>query len=182
MADPAQSPILGPSTRFTNGSITMKPNTKKKTARRVDLSHGGLRQGAGRRPRADAEEWGRMHCILKLKTIQALRDGAGAKNFGEFLQWHLDRHPLPTHEVYQCLLHHKPIVTGTGKRRVVGLGPAKTSADSLLYPRLPRREKAPMPAEPVSKLSLSEQLAAALKERRERQSKRDDGNGEVGQG
>lgn len=150
----------------------MKSNIKKKTARRVESSHGGFRPGAGRKPNLERQaEWGRVNCILKLKTIQALRDGAGAKNFGEFLQWHLERHPLPTHEVYQNILANRPIIEKIRGRKmqVIYTG---TSPTSLTDPRMPRRKA----QKPAASLSLAEELKARLEKR---YGKGNDGNGEA---
>jgi hypothetical protein len=75
---------------------------KKKQSRR-----GGARPNSGR-PRKDPNIWGQVTCVLRRDTIQKLKDGCGgaSKHFGQFLQDHLDEHPLPSRELY---LHKQEI-------------------------------------------------------------------------
>jgi len=64
-------------------------------------NRGGARANAGR-PKKDEAIWGKINCVLRKDTIQALRAGCGGKHkhFGEFLQDHLDEYPLPDRETY----------------------------------------------------------------------------------
>jgi hypothetical protein len=74
--------------------------------------------------------WGKVTCVLRLDTIAQLKAGVGsnAKNpqFGQFLQRHLDRYPLPTYEQDQALLKKTPIIMTVKRRRtpvLVSAGP-----------------------------------------------------------
>jgi hypothetical protein len=60
-----------------------------------DCKHSG-----GRPPKLDKAAWGQITCVLKNETIEALREGANSKHFGDFLQDHLDRYPPPTRHQY----------------------------------------------------------------------------------
>lgn len=85
------------------------PTTKK--SRKSD--HGGARRHSGRPPKIDKEKFGQITCVLRQDTIDRLREGADSRRFGEFLQDHLDRYPLPTRENYLALLRrgvpiHRP--------------------------------------------------------------------------
>jgi hypothetical protein len=64
-------------------------------------TRGGARPNSGR-PRKDPNIWGQITCVLRRDTIQKLKDGCGgaSKHFGQFLQDHLDRYPLPSRETY----------------------------------------------------------------------------------
>lgn len=72
----------------------------------------------GRPPKLDKEQWGQITCVLKHETIEKLRNGAGSKHFGEFLQWHLDRYPPPTRDEYLYLTEHKEVWRTIKRRRV----------------------------------------------------------------
>jgi len=62
---------------------------------------GGARPNSGR-PRKDTDIWGQITCVLRKDTIQKLKEGSGGKmkHFGLFLQYVLDRHPMPEREAY----------------------------------------------------------------------------------
>jgi hypothetical protein len=75
---------------------------------------GGPRPNSGR-PEKDKTLWGQITCVLRKDTIQRLKEGCGGKmkHFGQFLQDHLDRHPLPDRQTYMewkaiRLLNGKP--------------------------------------------------------------------------
>jgi hypothetical protein len=65
---------------------------------------GGARSNAGRPVKKDKTLWGKVTCVLRLDTIAKLKAGVGRKSanpqFGEYLQYCLDRHPLPSHEQF----------------------------------------------------------------------------------
>lgn len=82
---------------------------------------GGWRPGSGRPAKTDKEKWGQITCVLKRATIEQLRAGAASKHFGEFLQFHLDNHPLPSREVYLALVERRPIFREFKKRKVAVL-------------------------------------------------------------
>jgi hypothetical protein len=79
-------------------------------ARRALKRHGGARPGSGRPAKPDPENWIQVTCVLRKDTVQKLREGAGGKQkfFGSFLQFHLDRFPLPTHEEYEAMRQNQP--------------------------------------------------------------------------
>jgi hypothetical protein len=145
----------------------MKSSLKKKTAKPAAGSHGGYRPGAGRKGPPDPENWGPVTCMLRKQTIQALRDGAGTKAFGSFLQWHLDRHPLPPNDVYQRLINNEPIIERVRGRKTQVLYAGSTTQAT-------RRRK----IEPRAKQSISELLKARL----EAKYGAHDGNGKDRQG
>jgi hypothetical protein len=69
--------------------------------KRKTPTHGGARAHAGRPPRLDRENWGRVTCILRKDTINQLREASdNGRFFGEILQFHLDRFPLPSRAQY----------------------------------------------------------------------------------
>jgi hypothetical protein len=75
--------------------------------RKTTPTHGGARTHAGRPPKLDRENWGRVTCILRKDTIDRLREGSdNGRFFGEFLQFHLDRFPLPTRTQYLSIRRH----------------------------------------------------------------------------
>jgi hypothetical protein len=75
--------------------------------KRKTPTHGGARARAGRPPKQDRENWGRVTCILRKDTIDQLREASdNGRFFGEFLQFHLDRFPLPTRAQYHSLRRH----------------------------------------------------------------------------
>lgn len=92
--------------------------------------HGGPRPGSGRPAKTDKADWGQITCVLKKETIQALKLGAASKHFGDFLQAHLDRYPLPSREEYLAILNRVdlvikkrrlPVIIATGVRRHRGV-------------------------------------------------------------
>jgi hypothetical protein len=54
----------------------------------------------GRPEKLDKQLYGQITCVLRKETIQQLKAGAKSRFIGEYLQSHLDRYPLPTHEQY----------------------------------------------------------------------------------
>jgi hypothetical protein len=58
------------------------------------------RHPGGRPEKIDKDLYGKINCVLRLDTIAQLKSGAGSRFVGEYLQAHLDRYPLPTHEQY----------------------------------------------------------------------------------
>jgi AraC-like DNA-binding protein len=70
-------------------------------------THGGARTHAGRPPKQDRVNWGRVTCILRKDTIDRLREASdNGRFFGELLQFHLDRFPLPNRAQYLSLRRH----------------------------------------------------------------------------
>lgn len=107
---------------------------------------GGARPNSGRRPR-DPKVWGQITCILRRETIEQLRQGCGGaqKHFGPFLQDHLDRHPLPSREMYQYWkkmkeLQSKPKTTSQWDKEVRALRRAEREQRRAERERL-RHEK-----------------------------------------
>ncbi len=72
--------------------------TKPKTLHRA--GRGGKRPGSGRPAKVDKDKWVEANVRLRRDTVQRLREGAGSKLFGKFLQEHLDRNPPPSREEY----------------------------------------------------------------------------------
>jgi hypothetical protein len=68
--------------------------------RKAKSKRGGARPNSGRPPKADKDQWVEANVRLRRDTVERLREGAGSKLFGKFLQEHLDRHPVPSHEEY----------------------------------------------------------------------------------
>jgi hypothetical protein len=58
------------------------------------------RHPGGRPEKMDKDLYGTITCVLRKDTIEQLRAGSKSRFIGEYLQAHLDRHPLPTHEQY----------------------------------------------------------------------------------
>lgn len=73
-------------------------------------SHGGARERAGRPPKEDPENWVTISCVLRKDTVEILRDHGRRRLFGPFLQWVLDRHPLPSDAEYRAALLNKPLM------------------------------------------------------------------------
>jgi hypothetical protein len=82
----------------------MKNNHKPKP-------RGGKREGSGRPPKPDKRRkignksilqpgWAQLTVTLRQDTVDKLRAGAGSLFVGDFLQFHLDRNPLPTNDEY----------------------------------------------------------------------------------
>lgn len=72
----------------------------------------------GRPPKLNKEQYGQVTCVLRLDTIERLKEGAGSKHFGEFLQEHLDRCPPPTREQYLSLSTGIPYYTTIKRKKV----------------------------------------------------------------
>ena len=64
---------------------------------------GGARSGSGRPRKLDKDKWGQITCVLRHDTIARLKAGAESRFFGDFLQHHLDRYPLPTRAQYLAI-------------------------------------------------------------------------------
>ncbi len=92
----------------------------------METKHKRARPNAGRKPKPHKEDWGQITCVLRLDTIRALKEGAGSNRFGEFLQAHLDRYPLPTRLEYMAVREHPPRVfityTSSAKRADQNVG------------------------------------------------------------
>lgn len=109
--------------------------TKKKTHHR-----GGARSNSGRPAKVDKALWGKVTCVLRLDTIAKLKAGVGSKaanpQFGEYLQFALDQHRLPTREQYLAYKEGLPFVyLGSRHQRVQVInskGPGPTLKRRLL--------------------------------------------------
>jgi hypothetical protein len=130
MANPVLSQTRAPCGYFTHDFMP----------KRTSKAHGGARAKAGRPPKLDKDIYGQITCILRHDTIAQLREGADSRFFGEFLQQHLDRFPLPTREQY--------LLTRDGRK------PFGRSS----YPKLPK----PQPWMDDPQLSYRERLGIAL--------------------
>lgn len=109
----------------------MKPKKPKKKIELDGAGHGGAREGAGRH-KTDTVQ---VTCMLRRDTIDELRR-AGGRRWGEYLQKHLDAHPIdPNAELRSNLRLLSWIFTGddTGKTK-----PGKPVANS----RGQRRQRA----------------------------------------
>lgn len=85
--------------KHSEDQTALSMNTKRK---RMIKGRGGARKGAGRpTAKLDPENWTQVTCFLRKTTLAALREGAGSRYFGDFLQDHLDRFRLPTREEYK---------------------------------------------------------------------------------
>lgn len=102
---------------------------------------GGPRPGSGRPFKLDKAKWGQITCILKKETIAQLKAGADSKHFGDFLQFHLDRHPLPTREQYEALIKNEPLMIEIRRRKtpvIISAGSGGTQSRRVRQSR-PRR-------------------------------------------
>jgi hypothetical protein len=79
--------------------------------------HGGPRQNSGRPRKEDQDNYTQITCVLRNDTVAKLRAGGG-KFFGSFLQSHLDRFQLPTHEDYVAMKDGKQVFTLIKRRRI----------------------------------------------------------------
>ena len=77
----------------------------------METKHKRARPNAGRKPKPHKEDWGQITCVLRLDTIRALKEGAGSNRFGEFLQAHLDRYPLPSRLEYLAVREQTRVFT-----------------------------------------------------------------------
>jgi hypothetical protein len=73
----------------------------------------------GRPPKLDKNQYGQITCVLRLDTIELLREGANSKHFGEFLQDHLDRYPPPSREQYMSIAQNVPYYTRVKRNKKV---------------------------------------------------------------
>jgi hypothetical protein len=81
-------------------------------------AHGGARPNAGRKPKDDADNYTQVTCVLRNDTLEKLREGANSKFFGAYLQCHLDRFPLPSHEEYLAIRDNVPLYKLIKRRKV----------------------------------------------------------------
>lgn len=124
----------------------MEPIIKKK--------QGGSRPGSGRPVKMDKDQWGKITCVLRKDTIEKLKSGAASKHFGDFLQWHLDRYPLPKREVYLALLNREPVTMRIkGKPAKVLMSTGSYGSVRLRKPRMTRR--------PMTSKEFEDAIAAA---------------------
>jgi hypothetical protein len=83
--------------------------------------HGGPRPNSGRKPKPDKANWAQVTCFLRRDTIERLRASATPpdapldpntgkvklrERFGKYLQWHLDRYPPISYELWQLELKY----------------------------------------------------------------------------
>lgn len=80
---------------------------------------GGARPNSGRPRKVNAEDYVQVTCVLRKDTVEALKAGAGGKHkfFGAFLQFHLDRFPIPSHEEYLAMREGKQSFAVVGRRK-----------------------------------------------------------------
>jgi hypothetical protein len=112
----------------------MKTQLKKKPKPKLHPSgsgRGGARPNSGRHPKIDKELWGKITCILKKETIARLHT-EGGEYFGEYLQHHLERYPLPSRAEYRALVSRQPLVEQIGRRKV----PVIISAGGINPPKV----------------------------------------------
>jgi hypothetical protein len=131
--------------------------TKKKKLN-TGSGRGGPRPHSGRKPKLDKAQWGKITCILKNETIQTLHDEGGIY-FGEYLQAHLDRYPLPTKAEYEAMTNRQPVIQQIRGRKV----PVIISAGGLskFIPKV-RKPKGPF-ARAIDPQKFESALTAALK-------------------
>lgn len=98
-------------------------------------SRGGARPNSGRPRKVNPEDFIQVTCVLRRDTVEQLKAGAGGKQkfFGAFLQFHLDRYPIPSHEEYLAMRDGKPVFALVGRRRTAvlhagNLGKARRAA------------------------------------------------------
>ena len=91
----------------------------KKKNLRIRHGHGGARANSGRRKKTeeDKEIWGQITCVLRRDTIAKLRAGAASRFFGQFLQLHLDRFPVPDRATYLALISHQPLMVRIKRKK-----------------------------------------------------------------
>jgi len=115
---------------------------------------GGARPNSGRRPKENKELWGKITCILKKETIARLQTEGGIY-FGEYLQHHLERYPLPSRAEYQAIVGRQPLIEQIGRRKM----PVIISAGGTSTPKVPRGHRWPPNVDPKK---LEAAVAAAL--------------------
>lgn len=86
-------------------------------------------------------------CVLRRDTVEKLRAGAGGKHkfFGSFLQFHLDRFPLPTHQEYLAMKQRTPVLVSSRKGKVPVIfggrvGSARRAAGAVVRKRASEAE------------------------------------------
>jgi hypothetical protein len=81
--------------------------------------HGGKRTNSGRPKKLNPDDYVQVTCVLRKDTVEKLRAGAGGKQkfFGHFLQFHLDRFPIPTHAEYLAMRDGIPFERMLGPKR-----------------------------------------------------------------
>jgi hypothetical protein len=85
----------------------------------IKKGRGGARPNSGRPKKPNPEDYIQVTCVLRRDTVEKLKEGAGGKQkfFGGFLQFHLDRFPIPTHEEYMAMRNRKPSFAVVARRR-----------------------------------------------------------------
>jgi len=111
-------------------------------ARKALKRHGGARAGSGRPAKEHPEDYVQVTCVLRKDTVQKLREGAGGKQkfFGAFLQFHLDRFPLPTHEEYESMRDGKTYFKLIKRRKVPVVFAGNLRAARKAKPVKPRHD------------------------------------------
>jgi hypothetical protein len=71
--------------------------------RKHSAPRGGARSNAGRPQKLGKDKYSQITCVLRTDTIAQLKAGADSRFFGEFLQKHLDRYPLPSRAQYLAI-------------------------------------------------------------------------------
>jgi hypothetical protein len=89
-----------------------KPNVKAKPRR------GGPRPNSGRPRKTDSDDFIQVTCVLRRETVDRLKEGADSKFFGNFLQTHLDRFPVPSHEEYLAIREGMPLFKLIKRRKI----------------------------------------------------------------
>lgn len=105
---------------------------------------GGPRPNSGRPPKQDKDNYVQVTCVLRKDTVAALKAGAGGKEkfFGQFLQFHLDRFPVPTNEEYLAIRDVKPhyILIKRRKVPVIFAGKVGVARANLKKPPKPKKK------------------------------------------
>jgi hypothetical protein len=98
-----------PSSREVDATKYYSPEVKAA----LKGTHGGPRPNSGRPLKLDKQDWAQVSCFLRRDTIEKLRASAtppGApklrERFGKYLQWHLDRYPPLSYELWQLELEY----------------------------------------------------------------------------
>lgn len=80
---------------------------------------GGARPNSGRPRKLNPEDFVQVTCVLRRDTVEQLKAGAGGKHkfFGSFLQFHLDRYPIPTHDEYLAMKDGKQSFAVVARRK-----------------------------------------------------------------
>lgn len=88
------------------------------------VGRGGARKGSGRK-KLQRENWAYITCILRKDTIAKLKAGGGGLYYGEFLQWVLDRYPIPSREYYEAIKNGETDFHTETEGRVIIVPPIK---------------------------------------------------------